>query len=68
MLIIITNNILGVNEEIVSPYNEDTNVCLLVTGKASILIFRINMADTKPIVNVQNKILIIVFNNGEVKS
>lgn len=61
MLINTTNNIFGIKEEIVRPYNEEINDCLLVTGTASILIFRIKIAETKPIVKVQNRMLMTLF-------
>lgn len=65
MLINTTNTIFGIKEEIVSPYKEEIKDCLLVTDTASIRIFNTRMAETKPMVKVQNKTSIRVFKKEE---
>lgn len=60
-LTITTNIIFGMNEEIVSPYNEDIRDCLFVMGTVSILIFSNKIARTKPMVKVQKRISIAIF-------
>lgn len=66
MDIIITNSILGIKEETVSPYNDEISKCFRLGLISSNFIFRIIIAVIKPTVNVQNKILIMVFKDVDV--
>jgi hypothetical protein len=59
--IIITNRIFGINDEIVSPYSDDTNICFRLGLISSSLILRTIMAVINPIEKHQNSILIILF-------
>ena len=59
MVIMMTNIILGIKEEIVRPYNDVTNPCLRLGFISSKVIFRIIMAVIKPTENNQKRILMV---------
>jgi hypothetical protein len=68
IVMMITNSILGIKDEIVIAYNEDISNCFRSAGIASIRILRINIAVTSPMVNVQNNIFIMLMNPEESKN
>ena len=56
--IIITNNILGIKDETVSPYNDEISMCLRLGFISSSFILSTIIAVIKPVVNIQNSIFI----------
>src|SRR5690606_28848517 len=55
-----TNIILGINEETVRPYKEDMSNCFRLGSMSSSFIFNIKIAPTRPMVNTQNRIWMMV--------
>ena len=56
--IIITNNILGIKDETVSPYSDEINLCLRLGFISSSLILSTIIAVIRPVVNIQNNMFI----------
>ncbi|GAA4269951.1 hypothetical protein GCM10022257_20520 [Hyunsoonleella aestuarii] len=63
--ITITNRILGINDEIVSPYNDETNQCFLFGLISSKVILRTMIAITSPAEKDQNNTLTAFLSNEE---
>lgn len=61
----ITNIILGINDDTVSPYNDEISLCFLLGLMSSNVVFRTIIATIKPIVKLQNRTCIVVFKKGE---
>ena len=59
--IIITNMILGIKDDTVSPYKEEISKCFRLGWISSNVILRAIIAAIKPTVNTQNKIWMLVF-------
>ena len=66
MEMIITNIILGINDEIVSPYNEEISNCFRLGLMLSRVNLRISIAAIKPTVKTQKSKWIAVLKRGEV--
>ena len=66
MEIIITNIILGIKDDTVSPYNEEISDCFRLGLMLSSVNLRIRIAAIKPTVKTQKTKLIAVFNRGAV--
>lgn len=66
--IIITNIILGMKDDTVSPYNDEISNCFRFAFILSNVILSVRMAVIKPTVNVQNRMSIVVFKRREVIS
>lgn len=61
----ITNIILGINDDTVSPYNDEISLCFLLGLMSSNVVFRTIIATIKPVVKIQNRTCIVVFKKGE---
>ena len=61
----ITNIILGINDDTVSPYNDEISLCFLLGLMSSNVVFRTIIATIKPMVKIQNRTCIVVFKKGE---
>jgi len=59
--IIITNMILGIKDDTVSPYKEEISKCFRLGLISSNVILRITIAAIKLAVNTQNRIWMLVF-------
>ena len=67
MDIMSTNSILGIKEEIVSPYNDEIKICLRLGFMLSNVILRTIIAMIKTTVKTQNRIFIVTFKKADVK-
>ena len=65
MEIIITNMILGIKDDTVSPYKEEISNCFRLGLMSSNVILRTIIAAIKLTVNIQNRIWMLVFKKGE---
>ena len=68
MDIIATNNIFGIKDEMVSPYNEEIIKFLRLGLISSKVILRIKIAAINPTVNTQNSTFISVLKKDDVSS
>jgi hypothetical protein len=65
---IIIKMILGIKDETVRPYNDDTSKCFLLGLISSNVTFNIIIAAIRPIVKNQNNTLIVVMIKIELSS